>query len=257
MAKKEFNPQKEITHIINWIKEYFVENGPDSPAIIGMSGGKDSTIAAALLVRALGPERIIGVIMPNGKQDDLDDAKDICDILGIRYQHMNIKNIIDDMYKILEVFYTVNDSILTNTPARIRMSILYAIAAATHGRVVNTCNKSEDYIGYSTKYGDLAGDFSLFKNYTVREVLAMGDTLKEIPYGFVHKIPSDGMCGKTDEENLGFSYKVLDDYLLDGIVPEYSVYKNIQERHKRNEHKNCIKLPAPNRYCYDLADQEF
>lgn len=245
MIKREFDAQKEITNITNWIKKYFVENGPNSKAIIGMSGGKDSTIAAALLVRALGAERVIGVIMPDGKQADLEDAEEICRILNIQYHIINITNITEHFYDALSSDYKINNTVLTNTPSRIRMTMLYAVAANVHGRVVNTCNKSEDYVGYSTKYGDLAGDFSIFKNYTVREVLAIGDIMNEIPSNYVHKIPMDGMCGKIDEDNLGFSYDTLDEYLINGVMPEYKIYKNIEERHNRNKHKACINLPAP------------
>ncbi len=257
----EFNVVEEITNITNWLKEYFIESGPNSKAVIGISGGKDSTIAAALLVRALGPERVIGVLMPQGEQTDIDDSKWVCDILGIESYEINIKKSCDALYhELLASGEDLNHTITTNTPARIRMTTLYMVAAAVGGRVANTCNYSEDYVGYSTKYGDLAGDFSVFKNYTVQEVLTIGDELN-LPKELVHKIPSDGMCGKSDEDNLGFSYEVLDKYIREDIYPDYDTLKRIRELYKRNVHKGCIQLPAPRPVsCYQtphFTDMEF
>lgn len=241
----EFDATKEVPNITNWIKDYFIENGPNSKAVIGISGGKDSTIAAALLVRALGPERVIGVLMPQGEQTDIDDSRRVCNILGIKSYEINVKKSCDVLYhELLASGENLNHTITTNTPARIRMTTLYMVAAAVGGRVANTCNYSEDYVGYSTKYGDLAGDFSVFKNYTVQEVLAIGDELG-LPKELVHKNPSDGMCGKSDEDNLGFSYEVLDKYIREDIYPDYDTLKRIRELHRRNKHKNCIQLPAP------------
>ena len=253
MARKkvEFDAQKEIKKICDWIKNYFVKNGPGCPAVIGISGGKDSTVAAMLLVKALGPERVVGVMMPEGNQSDIKDSIFICEQLGINAVTVNIEKVTSALYNALEHGGTTSTlpMIRTNTPARIRMSVLYAIAAEWHGRVVNTCNYSEDYVGYSTKYGDLAGDFSILKNYVVREVKAIGYELcKEFPEigtCYIDKTPADGMCGKSDEDNLGFSYETLDAYIRDKITPDYDTYLNIETRHKRNIHKDCIRLPAP------------
>lgn len=254
--RKIIDVEVEVEHITNWIKDYFIKNGPNSKAIIGISGGKDSTITAALLCRALGKDRVVGVIMPDGTMDDFTIANDVCGYLGIESIVVSIGSITSALYRAIDDSYNNNHciknnpAVSTNTPARIRMSVLYALAAEMHGRVVNTCNKSEDYIGYSTKYGDLAGDFSVLSSYCVREVKEIGEYLG-LPDRFIHKIPSDGMCGKTDEDNLGFTYDTLDSLLLDGIVPEYEIYKNIQERHKRNKHKtSAIRLPAPNPLVY-------
>jgi NAD+ synthase len=123
------------------------------------------------------------------------------------------------------------------------MTTLYAVAALVGGRVINTGNKSELYIGYTTKYGDLAGDFAIFKDYCVREILEIGDNLDELPAHLVHKAPGDGMSGKTDEDNTGISYDVLDAYLLDEVIPEYDILRKIEERHDRNIHKRDICMP--------------
>jgi NAD+ synthase len=240
--------EEEIEHIVDWIKYYFVRNGADSKAIIGISGGKDSTIAAALCVRALGPDRVIGILMPEGKQDDIDDARDVCATLGIRSYEINIGSTCSALYRAIDEGYdfdhsVINDkNIVTNLPARIRMTTLYAMAAKLGGRVCNTCNRSENYVGYSTKYGDHAGDFSPLGNYTVRELLVIGDALG-LPHDLVHKTPADGMCGSSDEDNLGFLYEELDTYLLEGIAPKYEILKLIEQAHARNIHK-LINIPT-------------
>lgn len=254
-----FEPEKEIENICNWIKDYFVNNGPDAKAVVGISGGKDSTIAAALLVRALGRERVVGVMMPEHMQSDINDSHRVCESLGIRGVEINIGPACDTLYNCIDIGINVKDvrtvpAITSNTPARIRMTTLYAVAAMVHGRVANTCNWSEDFVGYSTKYGDDAGDFALLKNYAVREVITMGAVLAKemnIPIELITKTPSDGMCGKTDEDNLGFTYDTLDSMLIDGIVPEYDVYENIMTRYKRNRHKTrALTLPCPRPLVY-------
>ena len=246
--EKIYTPKEEIQNIVDWIKKYFVENGPNSKAIIGISGGKDSTIAAALCVKALGADRVIGVLMPQGIQTDIEDARKVCEHLGIHSYEINIGLVCDKLYQTIDMgclnekSIVLNKGVVTNLPARIRMTTLYAIAAMVGGRVCNTCNRSENYVGYSTKYGDHAGDFSPLGNYTVRELLAIGEVLHQemnIPNELIYKAPSDGMCGTTDEENLGFTYEVLDAYLLDGIVPEYETFKLIEQAYERNRHKNC------------------
>ena len=248
---KVINAEEEIQHIIDEIKKYFVKNGNENTkAVIGISGGKDSTIAAALLVQALGSERVVGVMMPNGTQSDIHDAQEVCDILDIEAYNININEATEAIYKsIISVCMNATNMmaippiVSTNTPARIRMTTLYAVAALVGGRVINTGNASELYVGYTTKYGDLAGDFAIFKDYYVREILEIGDNLNELPAHLVHKAPGDGMSGKTDEDNMGFSYDILDAYLLDEVLPDYETLRNIEERHKRNLHKRDINLP--------------
>lgn len=231
---------------VNWIKDYFKDN-PDGKAVIGISGGKDSTIAAALCVEALGADRVIGVLMPNTVQNDIDDSIRVCDLLKIEWHVIDIGNAYYNIVHEISCDYLSqrpqiqspheNPMIKTNLPARLRMATLYAVAALyPNSRVVNTCNRSEDYVGYSTKYGDAAGDFSPLGNLTVREVLEIGDELG-LPEHLVHKAPSDGMCGKTDEDNLGFTYEELDNYILGtGEVSEETIEK-IDRLHKSSRHK--------------------
>ena len=252
----EFDPAEQVKLIENFIKTYFAENGsPTTKAVIGISGGKDSTIAAALLVRALGPDRVIGVMMPESVQTDIDDSRKVCEILGIKSFEIDIGPTCEKLYKNFQDCtcgeLMVNPQIRTNTPARIRMATLYMVASAVGGRVCNTGNASEAFIGYTTKYGDLAGDFAVLRNLTVREIYAIGDYL-ELPILLVHKQPADGMSGKTDEDNTGIPYDAIDDFLLDGVIPEMVIWEKMQAAHKRNEHKGVIQLPAPQRYGYSL-----
>lgn len=247
-----FDAKKQIDVCVDFIQTYFRDNGtPNTKAVIGISGGKDSTIAAALLVRALGPERVIGVLMPQDYQVDIVDSYRVCEILGIKHYVINVGATCESLYSAFDssTDCILTDQIRTNTPARIRMATLYMVAAAVGGRVCNTGNASEAFVGYTTKYGDLAGDFALLRNFTVTEVYAMGDAMEELPYDLVHKDPADGMSGKTDEDNMGFSYEVVDQHLIYGIIPEdVAIWENIKTRHKRNFHKiEAIRLPAPHR----------
>ena len=246
------NPEAEIKNIVNYIKNYFVDNGDlNTKAVIGISGGKDSTIAAALLCRALGPNRVIGVIMPEHTQIDIDDSRRVCEYLGIKGVEVDIGPACNRLYHDIDesgAFDHCASSysiVTTNTPARIRMTTLYAIAGMVGGRVINTCNWSEEYVGYSTKYGDAAGDFTILGHYTVTEVLQIGDALG-LPTDLVHKVPSDGMCGKTDEDNLGFTYEVLDDYIRNNTLPDYVTLEAIVKKNKYSAHKRrAIQLPGP------------
>lgn len=238
----EFNAEEQRDHLIDWIKDYFVKNGPDAKAVIGISGGKDSTIAAALLVRALGADRVVGVLMPNRTQKDIADSRRVCEYLNIPSYEINIGAACSALYYAIDVGYDYdkqcdkNPMVATNTPARMRMATLYAVAALVGGRVCCNGNRSERYVGYTTKFGDSAGDFAPFVDYTVREVLLIGDTL-DLPADLVHKAPSDGMCGTTDEENLGFTYEQLDAFILEDIRPDYDVYKKIVQKHQTSNHK--------------------
>ena len=236
---RNFNAKKEVENITAWIKEWFDNNGPKASAVIGLSGGKDSTIVAALLVRALGKDRVVGVLMPDGEQKDIDDSKKVTEILGIKSHIVNIHPAVEGEKKALEAAgVTLSKDALINTPPRIRMATLYAIAQSlpNGGRVANTCNASEDYVGYSTKYGDAAGDFSPCSDFLVCQMRAIGDELG-LPSDLIHKTPSDGLSGMSDEDKLGFTYDTLDKYVLTGICEDEETKKKIDHLHAINLHK--------------------
>ena len=237
-----FDEKKITKELLLWIKNWFLENGKDCNAIIGISGGKDSTVAAALCAKALGNDRVIGVMMPNGKQKDISDSKRVCELLNIRNLTINIKDTFDTEIKLLlDAIKTMGISELSsqtiiNLAPRIRMATLYAIGQTMNGRVINTCNLSEDWIGYSTRYGDSAGDVSPLANFTVNEVRKIGMELG-LPKDLVYKTPSDGLCGKTDEDNLGFTYNTLDKYIRTGICEDKEIQALIDKKHLQNKFK--------------------
>ncbi len=236
-----FDANKEIDGIVNWIREWFSENGANANAVIGLSGGKDSSIVATLLVKALGKERVVGVMMPNGEQADINDSRTIAEFLGIKTYTVNIKSSYDAFLLGLSqsnVDISSNKELKINLAPRLRMATLYAVAQSlpNGGRVCNTCNASEDYVGYSTKYGDAAGDFSPCSHYTVTEMLQIGDALG-VPKELVHKDPSDGLSGMTDEDKLGFTYAALDKYIETGEMEDEELKKRIDRLHKLNLHK--------------------
>lgn len=214
-----FDAKDAVEKCVRWISEWFEQNGKGCNAVLGISGGKDSSITAALCVKALGKERVIGVMMPQGEQFDIDYSKDLCDFLDIRRFTVNIKEAVDGVYNAIGDSFEVTQQTRFNLPARIRMATVYAVSQSNNGRVANTCNFSEDYVGYATRYGDGAGDFSPISCFTVTEVKAMGRYLG-LPEKFIEKPPIDGLCGKTDEDNLGFTYDVLDKYIRGGIEPD-------------------------------------
>ncbi|MBO5435309.1 NAD(+) synthase [bacterium] len=260
----EFNVEQTTKDCIQWIRDFFNENGPDCRAVIGISGGKDSTIAAKLCIEALGVDRVYGVLMPNGYTEagytDMADARAVAKFLGIEHIEVDIKPIVDSFYTSIKNGLYEGDDVnifhpalemsaqtQINLPPRVRMSMLYAISQSVKGRVVNTCNLSEDWVGYSTRYGDSVGDFSPLSKLTVTEIKKMGSYLC-LPERFVYKTPSDGLCGKTDEDNLGFTYAVLDEYIRTGKIDDIEVKSRIDNFHNKNLFKlqlmPCFETPT-------------
>ncbi|MEG1845536.1 MAG: NAD(+) synthase [Oscillospiraceae bacterium] len=232
-----FDAKKTKDDIIDWIKEWFEKNGNDCNAVVGISGGKDSSVVAALCAKALGKDRVIGVLMPKGEQHDIDVAKRLVDFLEIRNMTINIKDAYDAVINGLnDCNIEISNQTTFNLPSRIRMSTLYAVSQSVNGRVANTCNLSEDYVGYSTRYGDSVGDFSPLSKLTVDEVKQIGRELS-LPNEFVDKVPIDGLCGKTDEDNLGFTYAVLDKYIRTGICEDKEIKEKIDKMHRNNQFK--------------------
>ena len=227
-------------HIVEEIREWFNKNGPTANAVIGISGGKDSTVCAALLTEALGKDRVVGVLMPNGVQADILDSNRVVEALGIRHYTFNIGSIYTEAIKVISQYdITVQPDTEINLPPRLRMSILYAVAQSlpNGGRVINTCNRSEDYVGYSSKFGDAAGDISLLGNLFVSEIIGIGDTYEELPTDLVHKTPSDGLCGKSDEDRFGFTYDDIEAYITEGTSGCEQTDARIEAMHRASRHK--------------------
>lgn len=242
-----FNASKCVDDIVEWIRKYFETNArPDTKAVIGISGGKDSSICAALCVKALGKDRVLGVLMPNGIQPDFGDSTKVCQLLDIKCIPINIEAAFSSLAVQITTHLDDNKDMRINLPPRLRMTTLYAVAQAIPegGRVVNTSNYSERIIGYSTKYGDSVGDFSPLGELTVTEVKAIGHELG-LPKYLVDKPPADGLSGMTDEEKIGFTYEQLDDYILnwpDTKTCDSQTIEKIKSMIKASEHK---RAPMP------------
>ena len=226
-----FDAERIKNECVQWIRDFFEVNGKGCNAVVGISGGKDSSIVAALCVKALGRDRVIGVLMPNGEQQDIDMAKLLVSHLGIRHFIVNIKDAVDGVVN--SIPFELSTQSRTNLPPRIRMATLYAVSQSHNGRVANTCNLSEDWVGYSTRYGDSVGDFSPCSHLTVDEMKQIGRLLG-LPAALVDKVPIDGLCGKTDEDNLGFTYAVLDRYIRTGEIDDPATKEKIDRMHKNN-----------------------
>lgn len=228
-----FDVLKVKNECVEWIRDFFEKNGKGCNAVIGISGGKDSSIVAGLCVEALGKDRVIGVLMPCGKQHDIDCAYQLVNHLGIKHYEINIEDAVKGVINQLEGKLEISNQTRVNLSPRIRMSTLYAVSQSLNGRVANTCNLSEDWVGYSTRYGDSVGDFSPLSNLTVTEIKQIG-RLMGLPANLVDKVPIDGLCGKTDEDNLGFTYAELDIYIRTGKIDNEETKKRIDTLHERN-----------------------
>lgn len=230
----KFDAKKTKDELVEWIKDWFEHNGKDCIAIVGISGGVDSSVVAALCVEALGESRVFGVLMPAGEQADIHYSWLLCNHLNISYKTININypisNVLSEM--ILQNIKISNQTQI-NLPPRIRMATLYAVSQSMNGRVANTSNLSESYVGYDTKWGDSVGDFSPLANLTKTEIREVAQELG-LPEKLINKTPLDGLCGKTDEENFGFTYKVLDRYIRTGEIDDLNIKKKIDEMHEKN-----------------------
>ncbi|NMM63299.1 NAD(+) synthase [Clostridium sp. P21] len=247
--RKNFNVAKECKNIINWIKDYFKSQPNAHGAVIGISGGKDSFISAKLLVEALGKERVFGVLMPNGEQKDISDSLRIVNLLGIICKIVNIEKAYKGLIEAMEESSLSIDAKI-NIPPRLRMTTLYAVSASMHYRVCGTGNKSEGFVGYTTKWGDSAFDFNPIGDLTTEEVIAVGDYLG-LPYELVHKTPSDGLSGQSDEDKLGFSYEQINRFIENGTCGNKDIDEKIKLKHEYNRHKGI--LPSKYEFNFNLT----
>ena len=233
-----FDAVKVKNDCVQWIKDWFEENGKGCKAVIGISGGKDSSVVAALCAEALGKDRVFGVLMPNGIQSDISDSYALVEHLGIEFMTIDIGLPVSSILCSLDApkngkGVRISEQTRINLPPRIRMATLYAVSQSLNGRVCCTDNLSESYIGYSTRWGDGVGDFSPLVNLTSEEVVAIGDALG-LPYELTHKTPSDGLCGKTDEDNFGFTYADLNKYIRTSVCEDEAIKVKIDEKHQKN-----------------------
>ena len=245
MYKSNFDAHLVKNSIVAWIRSWYDANGDGCNAIVGISGGVDSSVVAALCVEALGKDRVIGIQMPQHTQTDIDDSDALVHFLGIRTYTINIGNAVDAvLIQMNENNLAATSQTQINLPPRIRMATLYALSQSLNGRVANTCNKSETWVGWDTRYGDSAGDFSPLANLTKTEVRALGKELG-LPDFLVQKPPLDGLCGKTDEESFGFTYEVLDKYIRTGEIDDLTIKENIDCMHEKNLFKTMPMASFP------------
>ncbi len=246
MQHKVFNTEQITKDLIAWIREWFEKNGKGCNAVIGISGGKDSTVAAAICVEALGKDHVFGVMMPDGVQTDIEDSLRVVQHLGIDHTICNVGPAIEAVMQSIENkedYIVTSSQARINLPPRIRMATLYAVSQSMNGRVINTCNLSENICGFSTLYGDHAGDVSLFDQLTVTEIRKIGHYLG-LPTDLVEKVPSDGLTGESDEEMYGFTYETLDHYIRTGECEDETVKEKIRERYEKGKFKlDLIRFP--------------
>ena len=243
-----FDVEKVTKGCIDWTRKWFeYKSGNAEGIVVLVSAGKDSAVTAKICAEAIGRDKVFGIIMPNGKQKDLDDAIFVCESIGIRYRIINIEKVYNSMMDVLNFSgvdnkYVISPHTATNISPRIRMTVAYAIAQEMHYRVAGSGNFSEKYVGYCTKHGDANGwDFNPIGGLLCTEVIKVGEYLG-IPDRIIHKAPSDGLCGKSDEESFGFSYETLDEFIKNGKIEDKEVQKKIEEMRDKNQHK-WIEMP--------------
>lgn len=231
-----FEVEKITESLVQYVREQLAASGGER-AVLGISGGKDSSVAAALLAKAIGPDRVYGVLMPDGVQHDLDDAQALVRHLGIPSFEINIAPLTTAFHEAIAAHIRPSEQAQLNAPPRIRMTILFGIAQSlANARVINTSNLSEDWVGYATLYGDTAGAFSPLGMLTSAEVMAIGKHLG-LPEALAAKVPADGLTGKSDEDIFGFSYDVLNHYIRTGEIADPETKATIDRLHRMSRFK--------------------
>ena len=245
MAEYQFNPVEARDRLVEKIRE-FVHGAGVSRVALGISGGKDSTVASALCARALGSENVYGVLMPDGVQKDIADSMAVCRATGINYRIVNINEMHNALLKAVEAGsngeiddYPVpfSEESNVNVGPRLRMTTLRYVAQAMGAFVCGTGNLSEATVGYCTKDGDTSCDFNPLGTLTSIEVVQVGLTMPELPRELVQKTPDDGLSGVPDEVKLGLTYRQIHDFLRLGTSGDAAVDEKIAKREKANMHK--------------------
>lgn len=250
MEPYKFNPEQAFNTISDHWKKWASALGVEK-WVVGISGGVDSSVTAALAAKIFGYDNVLGILMPNGEQKDIEDSKEICRHLKIEWCTVNIGKVYEELLD--EVVYgalrgydieKASADTITNMPARLRMTALYAIAQSTDRMVLNTCNLSESTCGYDSLWGDDTGSYAPIQGLTKTEVIALGDWLG-LPHNLTHKTPIDGLQPKTDEEKLGFTYADLDRYIREDIgTPELKA--KVDALYRRNKFKtDMVHIEGP------------
>ena len=231
-----FDAKQTAEKLVKWLRDYFDNNGQPINAVVGCSGGKDSTVVLAALTKAIGPDRIYAILMPNGEQADIDDSYKICEYLGLKPHVCNIQDAYNGVVGSVSGEFEPTGQMKINLAPVLRMTTLKAISQCVNGRFTCNGNASEAYIGWFTIDGDDRGSVKPLINMTVTEVIQVGEALG-LPDWMIHKTPTDGLCGQTDEDKFGFTYEVLDKYIRTGEIDDLEVKAKIDDMHKRNAFK--------------------
>lgn len=232
-----FDAKKVKDDLVLWLRNYYNNNGNPLNAVVGCSGGKDSSVVLAALVEAIGTERIYPILMPNGTQSDIEDSYKICDLLGLKPYLCNIEDGYNGILESISNEFSVSNQAKINLAPVIRMATLKAISQSVNGRFTCNGNLSEAYLGWFTLNGDDQGNIKPLANLTVTEVIAVGKELG-LPDWVVDKVPSDGLCGSTDEEKMQISYSKLDNYIRTGFIEDIEMENRIKDRHCANLFKH-------------------
>lgn len=251
---KAFNPREALNATYDWLRDYAKANNM-TKAVLGVSGGKDSTVVAAILAKVLGAHNVMGLLMPNGEQKDIDDSLRVIKHIGIPYNIFNIKSSYDSIVDMFNHGDEISKEAKINIAPRIRMTTLYTYGQTYGYRVAGTGNLSERFLGYFTKWGDGASDFNILANFTSLEVMRLGEELG-LPLDLVYKTPADGLSGLSDEEKLGVSYVDVHNYIRHQHKYKYDIsmykpeYDKIQRLFDRAKHKINCDIPTVD---YDIV----
>lgn len=252
MLKQEIL-KNEMEKAIAWIKEY-VEKTKAKGVVIGNSGGKDSAVVLAMATKALGKEKVLAISMPcNSISGDFEDARLVADTFGVKFLKIDLTSTYRELEKEISLTKKLTEEAKINIKPRLRMMSLYAIAQTLNYLVIGTGNLCERMVGYTTKWGDSACDFNPIGNFTVKEVLAIGELLN-VPEEILSKAPNDGLGGLTDEEKMGIKYSQIEEMIEEGNTEE-NAKKEILKRYELSKHKRAeVPIYKFNRKNYLLKE---